>query len=115
MDRLNILSGNYPITSINNELEVLKGGVFYSNRLVNKAGVFEEFNTFLKKSIYTKKDNFFGNIVRKIPKTEVQNISRICFKKGFVEKKYYEYSDKEMKVIKSCWANKNYKKKNNGK
>lgn len=109
--RIEILSGNYPISFSKGEKGQLKGGVFYSNRLVNKAGVFEEFNTFLKRSIYSNKGNFFGRAMKGISITEKEDICKISFKLGFINKKYIEVNDKEMKVIKSCWLYQNYKKK----
>lgn len=44
--RINILSGNYPIMSRKGRDGTLKGGIYYSNRLVNKSGVFKEINSF---------------------------------------------------------------------
>ncbi|HFD4039298.1 TPA: antiviral reverse transcriptase Drt3a [Vibrio parahaemolyticus] len=109
--RINILSGNYPISSSKGRNGTLKGGIFYSNRLVNKSGVFEEFNDFLKKSLYCKRNNFFGRAMRRISPTKKKILSNICFKEGFVKKKYISVSDKEMKIIKQCWEHKNHKKK----
>ncbi|UOE82694.1 RNA-directed DNA polymerase [Vibrio splendidus] len=111
INRINILSGNYPISNKKGRNGTLKGGIFYSNRLVNCSGIFEEFNDFLKKSLFSRKKNFFGNAVNKIPLQEKNDIKNICFKSGFVQKKYLPVSDKEMKLIKQCWEHKNHKKK----
>ncbi|KAA1226364.1 RNA-directed DNA polymerase [Vibrio cholerae] len=109
--RIDVLSGNYPISNSKGRNGTLKGGIFYSNRLVNCSGVFEEFNEFFKKSLYCKKDNFFGNAVKKISPLEKVELTNICFKSGFINKKYIPLSDKEMKMIKQCWEHKNHKKK----
>ncbi|MEG3220959.1 RNA-directed DNA polymerase [Vibrio gigantis] len=109
--RLDVLSGNYPISSSKGRTGELKGGIFYSNRLVNKSGVFEEFNDFLRRSLYSKKNNFFGRAMRNIPSSEKLNLRNVCFKNGFVNKKYISLTDKEMSTIKRCWENKNHKKK----
>ncbi|MCD9509717.1 antiviral reverse transcriptase Drt3a [Photobacterium phosphoreum] len=109
--RINILSGNYPISSNKGRNGTLKGGIFYSNRLVNKSGVFEEFNEFLKKSLYCKKNNFFGRAMMRIPLIEKEMLSKICFKSGFINKKYIPVTDKDMNNIKRCWEYKNHKKK----
>lgn len=109
--RINIISGNYPISSSRSKNGVLKGGIFYSNRLVNKSGIFEEFNDFVKKSMHCRKNNFFGRAMSKIPLVEKKAISNICFKNGFIDKKYIPISDKEMSIIKKCWEYKNHKKK----
>ncbi|OED55772.1 hypothetical protein BEI46_09720 [Aliivibrio fischeri] len=60
LERIKILAGNYPIASTKEEQGILKSGIFYSNRLVNNSGVFNEFNIFLKKALFTQKKNSFG-------------------------------------------------------
>jgi len=109
--RINVLAGNYPITSSKDELGTLKGGLFYSNRLVNKACIFFDFNKFLKKAIYSKRNNFFGRAVSKITVSEKNELANICFSKGFRDRTYYLYSLEEMNEIKQCWKNKNHKRK----
>lgn len=110
-NRIKVLSGNYPIRGANKDSNILKGGIFYSNRLVNKAGVFEEFNVFLKKALYTKKNNFFGRAMQRIPEVEKKNICTYSFVSGFVDKTYYKFSVEDMNKIKACWKNKNHKKR----
>ncbi len=110
-NRINVLSGNYPISGSKNRNGILKGGIYYSNRLVNKVGVFEEFNEFLRKSLYSKSKNFFGRCVSGIPDKEKKELLNLCFKKGFIDRKYIEMTDKEMSDIKSCWKHQNHKKK----
>lgn len=107
--RINILSGNYPLFS--NKKGNLKGGIYFSNKLVNNPGIFEQFNLFIKKSIFTKKNNFFGRSMKKIPLDEKVEICSICFRHGFKDRKFISVSEKEMKEIKECWKNKNHKRK----
>ncbi|MCR9494840.1 MULTISPECIES: antiviral reverse transcriptase Drt3a [Vibrio harveyi group] len=109
--RIDVLSGNYPISSSISRNGTLKGGIYYSNRLVNNPKIFEEFNIFIKKSVYTKKNNFFGRAMNKIPLSEKKEITQICFKEGFTSRKYLELNGTQMKYVKQCWNNKNHKKK----
>ncbi|WP_257326298.1 antiviral reverse transcriptase Drt3a [Pseudoalteromonas rhizosphaerae] len=110
-NRINVLSGNYPISGSKSRSGVLKGGIYYSNRLVNKVGVFEEFNEFLRKSLYSKSNNFFGKCVSSISNEEKKELLGLCFKKGFVDRKYIHMTNKEMSDIKRCWKHQNHKKK----
>lgn len=109
--RINILSGNYPIMSRKGRDGSLKGGIYYSNRLVNKSGVFEEINTFLKKSIFSKSNNSFGRRMQNIPLHEKLEICEISFRDGFLNRKYIDLSSDEMIKIKKCWMHKNHKKR----
>ncbi|NOI86993.1 antiviral reverse transcriptase Drt3a [Vibrio sp. 99K-1] len=109
--RIDVLSGNYPISSSLRRNGTLKGGIYYSNRLVNNPKVFEEFNRFLRNSLNTKKNNFFGRAMAKIPNSEKREITKICFKEGFLSRKYLELNGTQMKNVKMCWKNKNHKKK----
>lgn len=109
--RIRILAGNYPITSSNESGSVLKGGIFYSNRLVNKPGVFKEFNDFLRKSLYCTRNSFFGRAMKKIGLTEKEMLCEICFKEGFEKKTFIDVSNTQMQLIKKCWSNKNHKRK----
>ncbi|RZM80205.1 hypothetical protein C3B51_13000 [Pseudoalteromonas rubra] len=109
--RIDVLSGNYPISSSRNRNGTLKGGIYYSNRLVNNPKVFEEFNRFIIKSMYTKKNNFFGRAMTRIPDKEKAEITKICFKEGFLSRKYLDLNDTQMKFVKQCWKNQNHKKK----
>ncbi|MBY7873705.1 RNA-directed DNA polymerase [Vibrio fluvialis] len=108
--RIEVLSANYPLSSSKNRSGILKGGIFYSNRLVNCSGVFEEFNDFLRKSIRCKRNNFFGNAINKIPDEEKDELLGFCFREGFLNKKFISVTDKEMKNIKQCWKHKNHKR-----
>ncbi|HCD1131326.1 TPA: RNA-directed DNA polymerase [Morganella morganii] len=114
LKRINILSGNYPLFSkgkTNQKETQLKGGIYFSNRLVNNPAIFEQFNSFIKKSIFSRKNNFFGRTMNKIPLSEKIELIHICFRQGFVQKKFIPSSDKEMKEIKECWKHKNHKRK----
>ncbi|TBT43794.1 RNA-directed DNA polymerase [Vibrio parahaemolyticus] len=77
--RIDVLSGNYPISRNASRNGTLKGGIYYSNRLVNNPKVFEEFNRFLKKSVYTRKNNFFGKSMKRIPLSEKKRNCRNMF------------------------------------
>ncbi len=110
-NRIDVLSGNYPISGSKNRSGVLKGGVYYSNRLVNKVGVFEEFNEFLRKSLFTKSRNFFGRRIANIPLDEKKALLNLCFKKGFTERKFLKLTNTEMVAVKHCWKHQNHKKK----
>lgn len=109
--RIDVLSGNYPISSSRSRNGILKGGIYYSNRLVNNPKVFEEFNKFISKSLKTNKKNFFGRAMARIPNKEKEEISKICFKEGFLSRKYLDLNSTQMKFVKQCWKNKNHKKK----
>ncbi|MFM5745255.1 antiviral reverse transcriptase Drt3a [Aeromonas veronii] len=114
INRLKFLSSNYPISSSNkkNTDGILKGGIFYSNRLVNNIGIFNEFNTFLARAINSKRNNFWGRAMRMIPSTEKREIiNTVCFVQGFKDKIYLELSESDMKEIKQCWKHKNHKGK----
>jgi hypothetical protein len=114
IDRLNMLSSNYPISSPQ-KIEgrgTLRAGIFYSNRLVNKSGVFNEFNSFLSRAMNTQKDNFFGRTMKQITATEKTAIrNSICFVRGFKEKTFLDLSPDDMKILKSCWKHKNHKRR----
>uniref|UniRef100_UPI001CE23503 hypothetical protein n=1 Tax=Musicola keenii TaxID=2884250 RepID=UPI001CE23503 len=109
--RINILSGNYPIMSNKGRNGTLKGGIYYSNRLVNNPGIFKEINLFLKKSMFSKSRNSFGMGMQSIPEHEKLEICNIDFKAGFQNKKYINISNQEMQEIKKCWEHKNHKKR----
>lgn len=114
IDRLNMLSSNYPISSSKEDDSKgpLKGGIFYSNRLVNKSGIFNELNSFLILAIHSKRDNFFGRTMKQIPASEKTTIvNSICFVRGFKEKPFLDLSQDDMKILKSCWKNKNHKRR----
>lgn len=108
--RIDFLSGNYPLPSDKTRTGKLKGGIYYSNRLVTNTGIFEEFNRFLRKSIYTRRNNFFGKAMRKISPSDKNIIDKICFRKGFESRKFLVITEKDMKKIKSCWHHKNHKR-----
>ncbi|WP_321409988.1 antiviral reverse transcriptase Drt3a [Tolumonas auensis] len=109
--RINILSGNYPIMSRKGRDGSLKGGIYYSNRLVNKSGIFKEINSFLNKCIFSKSNNSFGRGMKSIPLDEKLKICEISFREGFLNRKYIDLSSEEMLKIKKCWMHKNHKKR----
>lgn len=109
--RIKVLAGNYPITSKKEDFGILKGGLFYSNRLVNKPCIFFDFNRFLKSAINSRRNNFFGRAVSKISTIEKQELNNICFSTGFKDRTYYLFSLEEMNEVKQCWKNKNHKRK----
>lgn len=112
LNRLLLLSGNYNLISKKNTENALKAGVFYSNRLVNDAKVYNQFNYFLKSALYTKKKNSFSRRINNIPKYLKVELGRIDFVSGFKNKETHEFSIDEIMEIKKCWKNKNYKKQN---
>lgn len=112
-DRINLLSGNYVIknkVSGDETLKELKAGIFYSNKLVNDKKVFDEFNIFIKKALFSKV-NSIGRIVAKISKLERKLLLSLCFVDGFSKKKSIEYSRERMIFLKGCWKNRVVKKK----
>ncbi|WP_175422684.1 hypothetical protein [Aliivibrio fischeri] len=50
--------------------------------------------------------------MKTIPNEEKKILSNICFISGFKNKKYYEIEPSRMVLLKSCWKNKNHKRKN---
>lgn len=111
LNRLKILSSNYPIVKNDDFKGCIKVGMFYSHKLVNKSGVFNEFNVFLSKALFSKKNNFFGHSVAQIPYEEKINIIKnICFVKGFKDKFFLNESAESMSNLKACWRNKRHKR-----
>ena len=111
LKRLKLLSSNYPISKYDDEKGCIKVGIFYSHKLVNKSGIFNEFNVFLAKALFSNKDNFFGRSTSKIPYEEKTNIiNNICFVNGFKDKVFLDESIESMNQLKACWRNKRHKK-----
>lgn len=108
--RIQYLSGNYSLFSSSNREGSLKGGVYYSNKLVNDPGVFLEINSFLKKSLSSNSKNFFGRMVGKIPNEEKEHVKFFCFREGFLKRIECEFSEEIVVDIKSCWKNKKHKR-----
>lgn len=110
LERLRILSGNYPIYS-GMKSSGLKAGVYYSNRLVNKKGSFKELDHFLKNCLRTKKENFFGRCIGVITPGLKSELININFVEGFSSRVFYNISSERMLLLKSCWKHQNHRKK----
>lgn len=107
--RLKVLSSNYSITYNECSKANLKAGMFYSHRLVNNYGIFNEFNQFLSKALYCKNKSFFGKAMAQISFSEKSYIIKnICFVSGFKDKHFIELEKNEMDRVKKCWQNKRH-------
>lgn len=107
--RINFITGNYelPKTSdYNNEEDdstILKGGIYYNNPLLNDTVHLEELNTFLKKSLFTNKNSFFGNRVRRIPIEVRRELASKNFINGFEKRVIHKFNDSDLKKICEIW------------
>lgn len=112
LKRIKILAGNYPIYSPMANTMIhsgkLKSGIFYSNPLINQSGLFKEFNIFIKKLIYTNKNNFVAKAI-KLLRANHPNIflelekNEYNFHEGFKKKVFYDVDISTMRKLKSCW------------
>lgn len=108
--RIEYLTGNYKLFSNSRRSGDLKGGVFYSNKLVNDPGVFLEISQFLRKGLSCNVNNFFGRSINKIPKIEKDYLNGFCFKEGFLTKVEHDFSKETVAEIKRCWKHKKHKR-----
>lgn len=98
--RIMFLTGNYSIRK-SKEGNDLRAGIYYNYLQVNDFKVFEELNSFLRKSIFSKSANF----TTKIALTPIQKrkLCKYCFLAGFKFKVYYQFTYTEIKHIIKCW------------
>lgn len=115
LKRIKILAGNYPIYSPTANTLIhsgkLKSGIFYSNPLINQAGLFKEFNIFIQKLIHTKKNNFVSKVIQELlinhPNIQLElQRDEYNFHKGFKNKIFYDIDRNTMSKLKNCWKNK---------
>lgn len=110
INRIKYLTGNYKLFSKGSREGDLKGGVYYSNKLVTDPGTFMEISQFLRKGLSCDVDNFFGRSIKNIPNKEKDFIKGFCFREGFVNRTEYEFSKETVVEIKKCWKHKKHKR-----
>jgi hypothetical protein len=100
-DRLRFLSGN---TKLLNSKEGIKVGVYYSNSLLEESNLksLMAVNGFLKKMACTNlKPHCSGSF--DVDKMKKQIIRRFDFCEGFKQKRFHNYTTKELIEIKKVW------------
>lgn len=98
--RIQFLTGNYSIKK-SDEGNSLKAGIYYNYLQVTDNLVFNELNQMLRKSIFSKHQNFGKKIG--LNQAQKNRLSRYCFLSGFSNKVYFEFSYTEMCEIIKCW------------
>ncbi len=100
-DRLQFLSGN---TKLLNSKEGIKVGVYYSNSLLEESNLksLKAVNGFLTKMVCTNlKPHCSGSF--DVGKLKRQIIRRFDFCEGFKQKRFHNYTTKELIEIKKVW------------
>lgn len=98
--RIVFLTGNYTIKN-NSERGNLRSGIYYNYSYVNDYSVLSKLNQFLRKSIYSKSNNFGVKI--NLSDDNRKKLLKYCFKAGFDKKVYHKFEFNEMKRIIECW------------
>lgn len=100
-DRLRFLCGN---TKLLNSKEGIKVGVYYSNSLLEESNLssLKALNCFLMRMVYTnlKPHCEYSFDVNKLKK---QIVRRFDFCNGFKQKRFHNYTTKELIEIKKIW------------
>lgn len=99
--RILFLTSNHRIT-INGEISDLKSGIYYTNSVVNKFQCLSELDTFLRKSFTSKKPSF-SNHLKTLKKETKDEILKMSFFKGFIDKKTIHLQKDDYIKIKECW------------
>lgn len=100
--RIKFLTGNYGIKK-SNDGSVLKAGIFYNYTHLDTDEVLIELNSYLRKTIYSKKGSLGTklNVLLNIHQKGV--LKKYCFKTGFKKKTYNSFSFTVMSEIIKCW------------
>ncbi|MGY3912527.1 antiviral reverse transcriptase Drt3a [Aeromonas piscicola] len=109
--RLQFLSSNYPIDTStsrrhyfsDDEIDELRGGIFYNNKYVNTPERLLELNDFLTRLMFSKKTNSIGRTIQSIPIQKRRRLASMDFKNGFIKKHYHNFDKSELNLICSCW------------
>lgn len=100
--RFKFLTGNY-IIHHNSSGNNLKAGIYYNYLHVNDYKIFDELNTFFRKSLCAKNKSFGIKLNRILNNTNKQILLKYCFKSGFINRRFYNFDQDQMKKIISCW------------
>ncbi len=98
--RVKFLTGNYSIRK-SEEGNDLRAGIYYNYLQVNDLKVFDELNSFFRKSIYSKRVSFGGKIA--LTPLQKRQLSKYCFVAGFKLKVYNQFTYSEISQIINCW------------
>lgn len=109
--RLRFLSSNYPIESSkynkhlvsDNDIDELRGGIYYNNKYITTPERLQELNHFLTSLMFSKRSNSIGKTIQSIPIEKRRKLAAMDFKSGFIKKHYHDFSKTELNLICSCW------------
>lgn len=98
-NRIKFITGNYNIYK--NDNRFLNGGLSYNYKLVNNEDVFKELDTFLLKTIFSKK----GSLGKKNHLTISQKkiLKKYSFLFSFNNSVFHKFSRSKHSMIKRCW------------
>ncbi len=109
--RFQFLSSNYPIDTStsrrhyfsDDEIDELRGGIFYNNKYINTPERLLELNDFLTRLMFSRKSNSIGRTIQSIPIQKRRRLASMDFKNGFMKKHYHNFDKSELNLICSCW------------
>lgn len=102
LKRIKFLTGNYGIKK-SNDGSVLKAGIYYNYPHLNNLDVLNELNSFHRKILYSKRNNFGNKLSSKLTLANRELLKKYCFINGFQKKTYKSFSYVEMGQIIKCW------------
>lgn len=111
INRIQFLSGNYIVNTDKNNRKIyseddsstLRGGIYYSNKLVNTKKNLSSLNKFLKNLLFCSKKNAIGSAVSKIPISIRRDLISYCFVSGHTYAICHDFTSENIKKIKDCW------------
>jgi hypothetical protein len=96
------LTGNYSIRK-NIDGNDLRAGIYYNYLQVTDLTIFDELNSFYKKTLFSKNQSFGNKLSLALTGVQKEKLNKYCFKTGFNFKVYNSFKFEEMTAIISCW------------
>jgi hypothetical protein len=101
-NRIKFLTGNYSIRK-NIDGNDLRAGIYYNYLQVTDLTIFDELNSFYKKTLFSKNHSFGNKLSLALTGVQKEKLNKYCFKTGFNFKVYNSFKFEEMTAIISCW------------
>ncbi len=101
-NRIKFLTGNYSIRK-NIDGNDLRAGIYYNYLQVTDLTIFDELNSFYKKTLFSKNQSFGNKLSLALTGVQKEKLNKYCFKTGFNFKVYNSFKFEEMTAIISCW------------
>lgn len=103
-ERLQVLTGNYPIKDPVTGLKIHTGIYYnYQHKNISSECSLTTLDGFIRKILFSSKDRFNARISKYLTLSQRRELSKLTFKNGFDNIRYHTFSYSKLKEIKECW------------